>query len=199
MRTTPLHPQSDGMVERFNKTLKAQLAKFVDQHQRDWDEHVPLLMMAYRTADTTGVTPAKMMLGRDLRLPLHLFIGQPSEEVPMHKSEYAQQLHSRMERIHNFARGHLQLKSDNMKEHCDSHAGDSELQEGIAVWIHNPQRKKGTSPKLSRPWQGTYYVVTKKINDLVYRIQSGPGLKSKLVHRNQLWKYSGRDLYTNLV
>ena len=34
-RTTPLHPQSDGMVERFNRTLEAQLSKFVDQHPRD--------------------------------------------------------------------------------------------------------------------------------------------------------------------
>ena len=96
------------MVERFNinRTLEAQLSKFVDQHQRDWDEHVPLLLMAYRTAahDTTGVTPAKMMMmGRDLRLPINLFIGLPSEEVPLQKSEYAQQLQSRMERMHNFA------------------------------------------------------------------------------------------------
>ena len=37
-RTTPLHPQSDddGMVERFNRTLEAQLSKFVDRNQRDW-------------------------------------------------------------------------------------------------------------------------------------------------------------------
>ena len=92
--TTPLHPQSDCMVERFNRTLEAQLSKFVDQHQRDWDEHVPLLLMAYRTSahDTTGVTPAKMIMGRDLRRPIDLFIGRPSEEMPVHKSAYAQQL-----------------------------------------------------------------------------------------------------------
>ena len=150
--------------------------------------------MAYRTAahDTTGVTPAKMMMGRDLRLPIDLFIGRPSEEVPVHRSEYAQQLQSRMEKIHGFAREHLKLKSDKMKEHYDSRAADGELQEGDAAWLHNPQRKKGISPKLSRPWQGPY-VVTKKINDLVYRIQLGPGVKPKVVHRNRLWKYSGRN------
>jgi hypothetical protein len=65
-RTTPLHPQSDGMVERFNRTLEAQLSKFVSENQKDWDHHLRLLMMAYRTSvhDTTGETPAMMMMGR---------------------------------------------------------------------------------------------------------------------------------------
>ncbi|CAK6964302.1 unnamed protein product [Scomber scombrus] len=34
-RTTPLHPQSDGLVERFNRTLATQLAILTSQHQRD--------------------------------------------------------------------------------------------------------------------------------------------------------------------
>lgn len=37
-RTTPLHPQSDGLVERLNRTLLQYLAMFVSEHQRDWDE-----------------------------------------------------------------------------------------------------------------------------------------------------------------
>ena len=37
-RTTPLHPQSDGMVERYNRTLKTQLSLFVKDHQRDWGQ-----------------------------------------------------------------------------------------------------------------------------------------------------------------
>lgn len=38
-RTTPLHPQSDSMVERFNHTIEKYLAKVVSKHQRDWDKH----------------------------------------------------------------------------------------------------------------------------------------------------------------
>ena len=69
-RTTLLHPQSDGMVEHFNRTLEAQLFKFVEDHQHDWDSYLHLLLMAYRTAvhESTGCTPASLMLGRDLRL-----------------------------------------------------------------------------------------------------------------------------------
>ena len=34
-RTTALHPQSDGIVERYNRTLVNQLATFVQDHQKD--------------------------------------------------------------------------------------------------------------------------------------------------------------------
>ena len=62
-RTTPLHPQSDGMVEGLNRTIEAQLAIFVEENQKDWDMYVPFLLMAYRSAvhDTTKCTPAELM------------------------------------------------------------------------------------------------------------------------------------------
>ncbi len=68
-RTTPLHPQSDGLVERFNRTLATQLAILTSQHQRDWDQHLPLVLWAYRTAvqESSQCTPAALMFGRELR------------------------------------------------------------------------------------------------------------------------------------
>jgi transposase InsO family protein len=55
-RTTPYHPQSDGMVERHNRTLATQLSMFVNENHSDWDEHIPMVLMAYRTAvhESTG-------------------------------------------------------------------------------------------------------------------------------------------------
>ena len=44
-RTTALHPQSDGLVERFNRTLAQQLAVVTAKYQRDWDTHVPLVLI----------------------------------------------------------------------------------------------------------------------------------------------------------
>lgn len=64
-QTTPLHPQSDGLVERFNRTLATQLAILADRHQKDWDCHPPLVLWAYRTAvqESSQCTPAALMLG----------------------------------------------------------------------------------------------------------------------------------------
>ena len=73
-RTTPYHPQSDGMVERFNKTLAAMLSNYVNDNHRDWDESIPFVMMAYRASqhESTGFTPNMLMLGRESTTPLDI-------------------------------------------------------------------------------------------------------------------------------
>jgi transposase InsO family protein len=67
-QTTPYHPQSDGMVERNNRTILMMLSAFVNEHQNDLDKHLPYVSMAYRAAEheTMGTTPNYMMLGREV-------------------------------------------------------------------------------------------------------------------------------------
>ena len=71
-------------------------------------------------------------------------------------------------------------------------AGKYEVATG--VWLHNPQRKKGRSPKLSRNWEGPY-VVVKQINDVVVQIKKGPQAKPKVVHINRLKPYTGGEYF----
>lgn len=55
-----------GMAERYNRTLENQLATFVEDHQRDWELHLPLLVRSYRSAvhETTRLTRAMLMFRR---------------------------------------------------------------------------------------------------------------------------------------
>ncbi|GFT12586.1 nucleobindin-2 [Trichonephila clavipes] len=80
-KTTPLHPQSDGMVERFNRTILNNLSLMVSKNQQDWDQKVPLFLLAYRSAvhKTTGYSPSQMLFGRNLRLPCDLLFGRPPD------------------------------------------------------------------------------------------------------------------------
>lgn len=48
LRTTPYHPQADGLVENYNRTLKSMLRKFISEKDKDWDRWLPYLMFAYR-------------------------------------------------------------------------------------------------------------------------------------------------------
>lgn len=109
-RTTAYHPQSDGMVERFNRTLTSMLSAFVQENQTDWDEHIPYVMMAYRSAEhkSTQFTPNMLMLGRETTLPLDLQYEMPEhmkEETP---NEWVWILRERLERAHNVVRQHIE-------------------------------------------------------------------------------------------
>lgn len=46
VRTTPYHPQIDGLVERFNQTLNGMLRTLVSVTGKDWDNWLPFLFLS---------------------------------------------------------------------------------------------------------------------------------------------------------
>jgi len=81
-KTTPLHPQLNGMVERYGKTIDEYLRKVVFPQQRDWDERLSIFLLLYlaSTQETIGLTPANMVFRRKLRLPCDLMFGAPPDK-----------------------------------------------------------------------------------------------------------------------
>jgi hypothetical protein len=101
------------MVERYIKTIKEHLRKDVTSHQRDWDERLHLFLLAYResTHDTTGLTPASLISGRELQLPCDLIFGlTPVKE--RHTTGYAADLVDHLHDVQNYACQHLKLAND---------------------------------------------------------------------------------------
>ncbi len=62
---SPYHPQTDGMVERFTRTLCNDLASYVSVDENDWDKHIAMACFRYNTTvkEATGMTPFKAMFG----------------------------------------------------------------------------------------------------------------------------------------
>ena len=71
VRITSYHPTSNGMVERFRRSLHTGLPHFIEASHSYWDSVVPFYLMAYRTTPnmTTGYSPSFLLHGREMLLP----------------------------------------------------------------------------------------------------------------------------------
>ncbi|KAL1254314.1 hypothetical protein QQF64_016543 [Cirrhinus molitorella] len=191
-RTTPLHPQSDGLVERFNRTLATQLAILTSQHQRDWDQHLPLVLWAYRTAvqESSQCTPAALMFGRELRTPVDLVFGSaPEPEIEGGPElEYFRRLKERLNTVHQLAREALENAGARQKRAYDARAHGPTFTPGDKVWVFCPQRKRGLSPKLTHHWQGPGEVLN-KISEVVFRVYMPGGGRRVVLHKDRLAPY----------
>jgi transposase InsO family protein len=78
VRTSVYHPQTDGLVERFNKTLKQMLKKDIERDARNWDQLLAHLMFSVREEPQapTGFSPFELLYGRRPRKLL-----DPAKEV----------------------------------------------------------------------------------------------------------------------
>ncbi|BHF70212.1 hypothetical protein SprV_0301326200 [Sparganum proliferum] len=160
-RTTPYHPEGNGLVERTNRTLHDLLLAFSrDGHEQDWDAQLPLCLLAYRGAvhSSTGFTPHYLWTGRDLRLPADLRYPLPTPD-PSTLHEYATHLRGVIRSAHNAARVALGAATQHQKEQFDRHTAGTPHQVGDLVMHYNPVPPRGTSAKLHHPWQGPFTIL----------------------------------------
>ena len=193
-RTTPYHPQSDGLVERFNHTLLNMLSIAAQDQECDWDVQLPLIMMAYRTSvqESTGATPFSLMFGREAHLPIDVMFGMPPGEESVSPSHYAFLLRQRMEAAYHRVRSQLFLQQRRQKNLYDRKVAGAPYCVGDLVWLHSPAVARGSSRKFHRPWQGPYKIV-KVITDVIYRIQHMKQPRRRIVvHYDRLKPYHGQ-------
>ena len=195
-RTTAYNPKSDGMVERYNKTMVNMVAMMIEpkRQQGDWDECPPYASFAYRCTpqESTGESPNMMMLGREVRLPVDLMVECPSVEDTT-RTDYAEALRHNLQEAHTRARECLRQSARRQKRNYDRKVHGQGLKEGQFVWLFNKLKKKGRSSKLQLRWEGPYLVV-KRLSDVTFRVQLKRGSKAFVVHGDRLKPYEGKPL-----
>lgn len=100
--TTPCHPMSNGLVEKFNGTLKQIQLKWFQVKPKAWDRYLTPLLFAYREApqSSTGFSPFEIIYGRNMRRPPTIFqdfwTGEKIDEESKTTCRYLLDLHERI-------------------------------------------------------------------------------------------------------
>ena len=124
-KTTPYHPESDGLVGRFNRTLLMILAMFAGERKDDWDDLLPPVMMAYRSSvhESTGFSPYRLMFGEECTLPMD--IGLPRQQPDLVEdvtAPYAVWVKDSLEVAFDQVRRHSGQAVQRQKRLCDQRA-----------------------------------------------------------------------------
>ncbi|CAG2208721.1 unnamed protein product [Mytilus edulis] len=59
-----------------------------------------------------------------------------------------------------------------------------------AVWIFNPTKTKGKSPKLKCQWTGPFLII-EAYTDLIYKVKSSPNSRDRVLHHDRLKPFIG--------
>ena len=186
-RTSAYHPQGNGQVERFNRTLESMLAKVVNENQKNWDTCLQKVLFAYRTSihDTTGFTPFHLVFGRTPNLPVDLMLGRFDQDELPEYPDFVQDLHGKLKESFSIANKRLSDANARQKKAYDKRCHGVDFKVGDRVWLYVPAVKPGKTKKLSSLWRGPYTVLD-RTSPVNYKIQLIGGTACLIVHRNRL-------------
>ena len=190
LTTTPYHPMCNGLVEKFNGTLKQMLKKMCYERPKDWDKYINSLLFAYREVpqESTGFSSFELLYG--VRGPMTILKELWTREVPDPEVkttyQYIFDLKERLERTCELARENLVKSSARYKVAYNKKARDRQLKSGDKVLILLPS----STNRMLMQWKGPY-VITEKVGPLDYRVDTKGKLKT--FHINMLRHYVERE------
>uniref|UniRef100_A0A9J8BJ87 Gypsy retrotransposon integrase-like protein 1 n=1 Tax=Cyprinus carpio carpio TaxID=630221 RepID=A0A9J8BJ87_CYPCA len=198
IKTTPYHPQTDGMVERFNQTLKSMLRKFVSDSGADWDQWLPYLLFAYREVPqaSTGYSPFELLYGREVRGPLDVlhesWEGDASQQQTNIVS-YVLKMREKLDQLSTLAHDNQIRSQSRQKTWYDRNARLRTFQPGQKVLLLLPSSESSLLAK----WQGPFEVL-RKLGQVTYEIAM-PGRRQpqQVFHVNLLKQWNERSVPIN--
>ena len=172
-RTTPYHPQCDGLTERFNRTMRAMIAAYIEEGQLNcWDEHLDALQLAYNTAThkTTGYSPFELIYGRQPRLPLDIFDPNIQIDLSLDTTSYANSVKLTLEAAFRCVSNITDISMNKNKIRFDRHTRAAKYDIGDLVWYKDERPKAPKTKKLIPRWTGPYRI-TDKFGESVYKMK----------------------------
>ena len=177
VNSTSYHPQTDGLVENFNKTLRSMLAKYARQFGDNWDEHLQHVLFVYCTKphESTGESPYYLLCGRDAYLPLDAALSKPHNPYQIDLDDYRIELVAGLSEAWQLAQSEIKKAQKHQKKQHDKKAKDETFNVGDRVMIFMPHETTGKRRKLALPYHGPYRVMDVHLNGLTVKPVDRPG------------------------
>ncbi len=161
LSTTPYHPMCNGLVERFNGTLKLMLKRLCAERPKDWDKYLGPALFAYREVPQESVcfSPFELVYGWSVRGPMtilkELWTNEISDPDVRSTYEYVIDLRERLESTCELVRQNLQKASGKQAKIYNRKAKARKLKVGEKVLVLLPTNAN----KLLMHWKGPFTVV----------------------------------------
>lgn len=192
LHTTPYHPMANGLVEKFNGTLKMMLKRMCAEKPRDWDRYLAPLLFAYREVPqaSLGFSPFELLYGRHVRGPLailkELWTNHHLDEEAKTTYHHVFDLRNRLEETCKLAHEELTKAGARYEKIYNRKTRERCFDAGDKVLILLPTDHN----KLLLQWKGPFEVRARR-GDADYVIETASG--SKIFHANMLKKYEERE------
>ena len=174
LNTTAYHPQTNGVTERFNKTICQLLSIYCNDHQTNWDDYIKASLFAYRISpsETTLKSPFELLQGRTPRLPNNIDKSYDSRILDFDKTW--RDTYDRIKSINKSRKEKYDVKLDSIT-----------YKVGDVIRLHNPVTKQGLTAKLRNDnWVGPYEIIEVLDNNNVKIKLSDQNFK--IVHANRV-------------
>ena len=161
INTSGYHPQTDGLVEKFNSTILAMLAKCTDGSVIEWDKKLPFVLFAYRSTiqSSTKESPFFLLYGRDPRLPSGSILDQARPEYLVDMEDYRTELLVNVRAARELALVNIKEAQQKQKAAYDQRSSDPQYKVGDRVMVYMPQEVSGKDRKLARPFHGPFRII----------------------------------------
>ena len=119
VHSTTYHRQTNGLVERQNRTLVNMLRVYCSRYMTDWDNFLPQVLEAYNSTQhsTTGISPFMMLTGRERATPLMFFYPEYEGKMTSHQAYVKEGIRRQQELNELFRRNTAQAHTRQRKKY----------------------------------------------------------------------------------
>ncbi|KII75119.1 Transposon Ty3-G Gag-Pol polyprotein [Thelohanellus kitauei] len=182
-RSTPYHPEGNGMAERYVKSLKSKLRALVEDNKRDWDKNLPLALLSLRIIpnDSTKFSPYELVFGQ-IPETLNRFSTQANTTEVQPTHIFVEDLKIRLSDILNKCDDNIIQSQEKYKRHYDKSIYENSYKPEDSVMVKDKTLKASFEPSYHGP------VKIVEVRDLDTVKVENPDLPgtTKIVHHNLL-------------